>query len=192
MGFVDDAPRMHFETLDEWRSWLAENHADSPGVFAISWRSVTGRPFIPYETMVEHALCFGWIDGRTQGLDDERTMQWYTRRKRGSGWARPNKLRIERLSADGLMMPAGIAMVEAAKADGSWTLLDSVELLEVPDELAAAFASRPGAREFWDGLPRTPRRMMLEWIALAKTASTRTSRITQIADRAAAGERARG
>lgn len=90
------------------------------------------------------------------------------------------------------MMPAGIAMVEAAKADGSWTLLDSVELLEVPDELAAAFASRPGAREFWDGLPRTPRRMMLEWVALAKTASTRTSRITQIADRAAAGERARG
>ena len=192
MGFIDDAPRVHFETLDEWRGWLHENHAHSPGIFAVSWRSVTGRPFIPYETMVEHALCFGWIDGRVQRLDDERTMQWYTKRKPGSGWARPNKIRIERLTAEGLMMPAGVAMVEAAKADGSWTLLDSVELLEVPDDLAAAFDANPAAREFWETLPRSPRRAMLEWLVLAKTQTTRASRIEQIVERAAAGERARG
>ncbi len=192
MGFIDDAPRVHFETLDEWRTWLDANHTHSPGIFAVSWRSVTGRPFIPYETMVEHALCFGWIDGRVQRLDDERTMQWYTKRKPGSGWARPNKIRIERLTAEGLMMPAGIAMVEAAKADGSWTLLDSVELLEVPDDLAEAFDAHPAAREFWEALPRSPRRAMLEWLVLAKTPTTRAGRIQQIVERAAAGERARG
>lgn len=192
MGFVDDAERVHIETVDEWWRWLAQHHASSPGVFVVSWRSPTGRPAAAYDTLVEYALCFGWIDGRAQGLDDERSMQWFTRRKPRSGWARPNKERIERLTAAGLLQPAGIAMIEAAKADGSWTLLDSVERLEVPPDLAAALETRPGAREYWDGLPRTPRREMLQWLAFARTAPTRDRRVTEIADAAARGERARG
>lgn len=192
MGFVEDADRVHIETVDEWWLWLERHHDTSPGVFVVTWRTPTGRPAPPYETLVEHALCFGWIDGRTQRLDDERTMQWFTRRKPRSGWARPNKERIERLTEAGKLQASGIAMIEAAKADGSWTLLDSVELLEVPDDLAAAFAARPGARDYWDGLPRSPRREMLQWIAFARTTATRDRRIGEIADAAALGERARG
>jgi uncharacterized protein YdeI (YjbR/CyaY-like superfamily) len=190
MGFVDDAPRVHLETVEAWRAWLELNHATSAGVFLVSWRKASGRPAMTYEESVEQALCFGWVDSRPAKLDEERTMLWFTPRKRGSAWAGPNKVRIERLTRDGLMRPAGIAVVEAAQADGTWTILDSVERLEVPDDLAAALAARPGARENWDAFPRSAKRGILEWIVLAKTAVTRERRVTETAEKAAVNERA--
>lgn len=191
MGFVDDAPRVHLETTEQWRAWLEENHTRPTGVFVVSWRSVTGRPAIPYESLVEQSLCFGWVDGRTQRLDDERTMIWVSPRKRGSAWAATNKVRVERLLAAGLIAPAGLAVIEAARADGSWTILDAVERLEVPDDLLDALTLRPGAREIWEAFPKSVRRSHLEWLAFAKTAPTRERRIVEIVDRAAIGERAR-
>ena len=121
----------------------------------MTWRAGSGGPRISYEESVEQALCFGWVDSKGRSLDAERTMLWFAPRKRGSGWARTNKERIERLTAAGLMAPAGHAVIEAAKADGSWTLLDDVENLVVPDDLAAAFAAHPPAREHWDAFPRS-------------------------------------
>ena len=111
----------------------------------MTWRAGSGGPRISYEESVEQALCFGWVDSKGRSLDAERTMLWFAPRKRGSGWARTNKERIERLAAAGLMAPAGHAVIDAAKADGSWTLLDDVENLVVPDDLAAAFAAHPPA-----------------------------------------------
>ncbi len=140
---------------------------------------------------MEEALCFGWIDSQVRKLDDERLAQLMTPRKRGSGWARTNKVRLERLEAQGLLAPAGIAMVEAAKADGSWTLLDAVEDLIVPADLQAALAARPGALVAWEGFPASPRKVMLTWVVMAKTASTRERR--RVRDRRARrGGRARG
>ena len=88
---------------------------------------------------------FGWIDSIARKLDDDRTMLWFSPRKPGSGWARPNKERVERLTAAGLMTPAGQRVIDAARADGSWSRLDDVENLVVPDDLAAALDSRPPA-----------------------------------------------
>jgi uncharacterized protein YdeI (YjbR/CyaY-like superfamily) len=110
------------------------------------------------------ALCVGWVDSTANTVDDERSMLWFAPRKRGSGWSRPNKERIERLDRDGLMQPRGRAVVGAAKADGSWSLLDDVENLMVPPDLAAAFAVRAGSREQWEAFPRSARRGILEWI----------------------------
>jgi hypothetical protein len=78
-------------------------------------------------------------------LDAERTMLYFAPRKPRSGWSKPNKERVARLLGGGLMAPAGLAKVEAAKADGSWSALDSVEALEVPADLAAALARYEGA-----------------------------------------------
>ena len=153
------------------------------------WRKGSGRTGLTYDEAVEEALCFGWIDGRAGKLDDRRTMIWFSPRKRGSGWARTNKVRVERLLAEGLMAAPGLALIEEAKRDGSWTRLDAVEDLAVPDDLAAAFAGQPGSRERWDGFPRSVRRAALEWIVQAKRPETRARRVTETAQMTARGER---
>ena len=190
MAILSDAPRQQFDTADEWRQWLEANHASSSGIFLVFWKKATGRPAMSYDEMVEQALCFGWVDSRPAKLDDERSMRWFTPRKRGSAWAGPNKVRIERLAAAGLMRPAGFALVEAAKADGTWTLLDAVERLEVPDDLGERLEAVEGARAQWDNFPRSARRGILEWIVQAKTPATRDRRIQETAQLAGRGERA--
>jgi uncharacterized protein YdeI (YjbR/CyaY-like superfamily) len=159
-------------------------------VWFVSWKTATGKPVVPYERAVEEALCVGWIDATSKTLDDERRMLWFTRRKPGSGWARTNKERVARLEAEGRMTPAGRALIDAAKADGSWTLLDDVENLVVPDDLAAAFDRYPGSRAQFDGFPPSARRAILSWIVQAKRETTRAARLEESARLAAEGKRA--
>jgi uncharacterized protein YdeI (YjbR/CyaY-like superfamily) len=187
-----DGEAERFEPVDlaAWRAWLEDNHGRAAGVWLVTWRAHTGRTRVSYDEAVEQALCFGWVDSRPRALDADRTMLWFSPRKRGSGWSRPNKERVQRLLAAGRVAPAGLAVLEAAKADGSWTMLDAVEDLVVPDDLAAALDARPGAREQWEAFPRSVRRGILEWIVQAKRAPTREKRVTETADKAAAGERA--
>jgi len=185
----EEGGRLHPDTRAQWRAWLAEHHDSSDGVWLVLWRARSGRTGPTYEDAVQEALCFGWIDGKAAKLDDERTMLRFSPRKPGSGWARTNKLRVERLLADGLMTQAGLARIEEARRDGSWTKLDAVEDLVVPDDLAAAFADHPGSRERWDGFPRSVRRTALEWIVQAKRPETRAKRVTETARLTAEGER---
>lgn len=187
---ADDAPQVLCETREAWRAWLEANHATATGVWHLSWRPSTGRPRVPYEEAVEEALCFGWIDSTGGNLDEERSRQYYAPRNPRSGWARTNKERVERLMAEGRMAPAGLAAIERAKANGAWTLLDDVENLVVPPDLAAALASRPPAAANWEAFPRSPRRAMLEWLVQARRPETRAARIGAIADAAARNERA--
>jgi uncharacterized protein YdeI (YjbR/CyaY-like superfamily) len=177
-------------SLAEWRDWLAAHHDRGHGVWLVTWRAGSAGPKITYEESVEQALCFGWVDSKGRALDAERTMLWFAPRKARSGWSRPNKQRVERLFAAGLMEPPGIALVEAAKADGSWALLDAVEDLVVPDDLAAAFAAHPPAAEHWTAFPRSVRRAILEWIVQARRPETRAKRVTETAEKAARNERA--
>ncbi len=189
-GTRDDAPLVQAESVEQWRAWLVEHHASSSGVWLVSWRAQTGRASVPYVEAVEQALCVGWIDSTARRLDDERTALWFTRRKAGSGWARTNKERVERLEAAGLMLPAGRAVIDAAQADGSWSLLDEVENLVVPADLAAAFVGYPGSRERWDAFPPSARRAHLAWLAQAKRPETRGKRADEVARLAQRGERA--
>lgn len=180
----------HPLTAADWRAWLAANHTRAEGVWLITYKKATGKPTLSYEASVEEALCFGWVDSKGGKLDDERTMLYFAPRKAGSGWSRPNKERVERLIAEGRMAPAGLAKIEQAKADGSWTLLDAVENLEVPDDLAAEFDKHPAARANFDAFPRSARRGILEWIVQARTASTRAKRVAETARLAQANARA--
>jgi uncharacterized protein YdeI (YjbR/CyaY-like superfamily) len=173
-----------------WRQWLIDHHATSNGVYLVSWRRPTGRTSVPYEDAVEEALCVGWIDSTGRTIDDERSIQWFSPRRAKSAWARSNKERVARLTAAGLMLPAGLAVIEEAKRTGMWTLLDDVEDLIVPDDLAAALASWPTAQEHWDAFPASARRAMLGWVVQAGRPETRAKRIDQIASKAAANERA--
>jgi uncharacterized protein YdeI (YjbR/CyaY-like superfamily) len=117
---VDDYERVHAETRDGWRRWLADNHASSPGVWLVSWKRATGKPAVGYDAAVEEALCFGWIDSLAKTVDEERSRQLFTPRRPRSNWSPSNVARVERLLAAGLMEPAGLAAVEDAKARGAW------------------------------------------------------------------------
>ena len=189
MAALDDAPRVHAETRAEWRSWLA-GRGGLTSSWLVSWRKPTGKPAVSYDDAVSEALAFGWVDSIQRKIDDERTMLYFAARKKGSGWARPNKIRIEALDAEGLMTDAGRAVIEQAKADGSWTLLDDVENLVVPPDLAEAFGRHPGSAEHWDDFPRSAKRGILEWIVQAKRPATRAARIEETARLGALGQRA--
>lgn len=185
-----DFERIHPETRAEWRAWLQEHHATSPGVWLIHWRTSSGRRRLRYDDIVEEALCFGWIDSRMRRLDDDRSMIAMTPRRPASVWARSNKDRIERLTAEGRMAEAGLRTVSAAKANGSWHALDDVDALLVPDDLAAALAADERARRHFDAFPPSARRMILHWIGSARRVQTRQRRIAETVRLAAADTRA--
>ena len=174
----------HPKSRAEWRKWLEKNHTRTEGVWLISYKKVTGKPRVDYEESVEEALCFGWVDSKGNKLDDERSMLWFAPRKKGSGWARTNKERVEKLIKAGLMASAGLAKVEAAKKDGSWNALDAVEALEIPPDLAKAFSKNKTARDFFEAFPRSVKRAILEWISNAKKPETRAARILETVTKA--------
>ena len=181
---------IHPLTRAEWRAWLEENHSRGEGVWLITYKKATGMPRMEYDEAVEEALCFGWVDSKPNKLDDERSLLWFAPRKPGTGWSKPNKERVARLIAAGLMAPAGLAKVEAAQADGSWNALDAVEALELPVDLEQALTVDPAAQRYWDAFPRSVKRGILEWIASAKTPSTRARRVDETVRLAAENRRA--
>lgn len=185
----DGRPRIHPEDAADWRAWLAEHGQSEQGAWVVTWKAAAGRDGLTYDELVRECLCFGWVDGQAGKVDDHRMMRWCAPRKPGSGWARTNKVRVAELEEAGLIEPAGRVVIDRAKADGSWTLLDDVEALVVPEDLAAALDARPGAREHWEEFPPSAQKFALAQVALAKRAATRAARIDKIADAAARGER---
>jgi uncharacterized protein YdeI (YjbR/CyaY-like superfamily) len=167
------------KSLSEWRAWLRANHAKARGVWVVSYRRATDRPHVAYADAVEEALCYGWIDGQVQNVDEDRLGQLFTPRRPGSGWAKSNKDRVRRLIAAGRMRAAGLAKIEAAKRDGSWTLLDSVEAVSVPADLRAALRAA-GVASTFDALSKTAKRAHLYALVTAKRPETRAKRIAAI------------
>lgn len=189
MGKLDEAPLVQCETRAEWRAWLEANHATAGSCWLVTWRRGSGHPVLAYDDAIEEALCFGWVDSTAGRVDEHRGKLYYAPRKPGSGWAATNKARVASLEAQGLLAPAGIAVIERAKADGSWTLFDDVERLIVPDDLAVALAANPPAGERFAAFPPSARKMILGWIVSAKRPATRAARIATTAERAARNER---
>lgn len=180
----------HPKTRAEWRAWLARHHTRAEGVWLITYKKATGKPRVEYDEAVEEALCFGWVDSKPNKLDEARSMLWFAPRKAGTGWSRPNKLRVEKMIAARAITSAGMAKIEAAKRDGSWSALDAVEDLDVPPDLAAALIAAPAASANFEAFPRSAKRGILEWIAMAKRPETRAKRIAETARLAAENIRA--
>jgi uncharacterized protein YdeI (YjbR/CyaY-like superfamily) len=172
---------VHPLTRAEWRQWLEANHTRRDGVWLVTFKKDTARPRVEYDEAVEEALCFGWVDSKANKLDEQRSLLWFAPRKPRTGWSRPNKERIERMLAAGLMAPAGLAKIEAAKADGSWSKLDAVEALEIPPDLVEALAAYPSAAANFDAFPRSVKRGILEWIVNARKPETRAQRVAETA-----------
>ncbi|MDP9363719.1 MAG: YdeI/OmpD-associated family protein [Chloroflexota bacterium] len=168
-----------------WRGWLERNHERPDGIWLVSYKKASGKPGVSYPEAVEEALCFGWIDSRPNALDDERYMQYFSPRKPKSPWSAVNKRRIEDLIERGLMTPAGMAKIEAAKRDGSWGAYDAIERLEIPDDLAAALRASPDADANFRAFGDSTKKQILWWIASAKRPETRATRIARTVEAAA-------
>jgi uncharacterized protein YdeI (YjbR/CyaY-like superfamily) len=167
-------------------AWLERHHATSPGVHLAVSRKGGTRTSLTYEEAVLEGLAFGWIDSTAHRLDEGRMSILFTPRKPTSTWSRSNKLRVERLLGQGLMQPAGVAAVERAKANGSWTLLDDVEDLKLPEDLAAGIAAS-GVSGAWESASASQRKMALHWIASARRPETRERRIASVIEAACEG-----
>ena len=184
---VDGIARIYAANRAVWRSWLEEHSQTNAAVWLVYYKKGSGQPSITWIEAVEEALCFGWIDSKGKSIDDLRYMQYFSPRKPKSAWSQINKASVERLVADGLMREPGSRAVELAKANGSWTALDDIEALVIPDDLAAAFAAAPGTRDRFDRLSRTNRRIILQRIATAKRPETRARRIDSAVSAVAEG-----
>jgi uncharacterized protein YdeI (YjbR/CyaY-like superfamily) len=175
---------IHPQSRAEWRRWLEKNHTRTEGIWLISYKKASGKPRFSYDEAVEEALCFGWIDSKPGKLDEDRSMLWFTPRKARTGWSKLNKERVDKLVKAGLMTPAGLAKVEAAKKDGSWNALDAAEALEIPPDLAKAFSKNKTAEQYFDAFPRSVKKGVLEWITSAKKPETRAKRIEETISKA--------
>ena len=181
----DEFPQVEITSRADWRDWLAANHDTSTGIWLLVYKKHCGDRHVPWPEVVKEAICWGWIDSRTRRLDEDRVSLRVTPRKRGSIWSATNKRHIVELEEAGLIQPAGQALIDAAKADGSWTFLDDVEALIEPDDLVAALDAEPAARASWDGTTRSVRKRALYWIKTAKRAPTRAGRIAKVVARCA-------
>ena len=187
-----DFPIYHPPDIAAWRAWLVANHDSARGVWVASWRKASGRDPVAYEDLVEEAICFGWIDSTVNILDDERGLQLMTPRKPKSGWTRLNRRRVAAVEEQGRMTDAGRRAVEAAQANGWWTIYDPVEDLLEPDDLARALDASVAARRAWDAVPPSARKQMLWSIVSAGRPETRQRRIARIVAEAEHGRRADG
>ena len=187
MSMVHDHA-VFFEDAMAFETWLVGNASTATHVWVRMAKKGTGVTSIDWTRAVDVALCFGWIDGIARRLDDQWYVQRFTPRRAKSVWSKINRERIERLTAEGRMRPAGQAEVERAKADGRWdAAYDSPATALVPDDLAAALAARD-LTDVYAALDSRNRFAFLNRIQTAVGPETRTRRIEQLTDGLAQGK----
>jgi uncharacterized protein YdeI (YjbR/CyaY-like superfamily) len=179
---VKEFPEVEVRSRQELRAWLQDNHASSGTIWLITYKKAKPEFYVNYDTIVEEALCFGWIDSQIRRIDEERLATMYAPRKRGSGWSRRNKNLVAKLMETGQIMPPGLAVIERAKLDGSWSRLDDIENGVIPPDLQRAFDSEPGVEAKFLANAPSLRRAFLEQLQNAKTPETRAKRIQKILD----------
>jgi len=185
-----DLPVLPFADQSALEAWLEAEHSTAAGLYVKIAKKGSGVPSVNWEQMVEVLLCFGWIDGRANRVDDRFYVQRVTPRRPRSVWSQKNVATVERLIAEGRMRPAGLAAVEAAKADGRWErAYAGPATVTMPDDLAAALDAEPAARAAYDALDGQNRYAVLWRVHTAGTPATRAKRIAAAVQKLAEGDR---
>ena len=171
---------VYFKTSAEWRKWLKNNHDKANEVWLIFFKRGTGKPSIEYETAVEEALCFGWIDSLIKRIDDEKYIRKFTPRKNDSKWSEANKRRVEKLIKENRMTEIGLEKIEIAKRTGQWDKPDRPDIqFDLPQEFQRALAQNKKARENFERLAPTYQKQYIGWVAVAKRQKTKEKRIKE-------------
>lgn len=167
-----------------WRKWLQMNHDKKDGVWLIFNKKKSSDYNLSWSESVDVALCFGWIDSTKRSIDSTQYKQYFSRRKEKSNWSKINKDKVETLIDQGLMQEMGYKSIEIAKKNGSWSILDKVEALVIPEDLKRAFTTDKGSMEFFDSLSKSVKKGLLYWVISAKRNETRQKRIEEIVENA--------
>lgn len=190
MGADDDLPQERFASSSEWEQWLDENHSSSEGLWIRMAKKDAGIDSVRYPEVLDSALCFGWIDGRREALDERYFLQKFTPRRSRSRWSRINREKAERLMADGRMRPSGLAEVRRAQSDGRWdAAYESQRGSTIPDDLQRELDARPNAKAFFGELNSQNRYAILYRLQDAKRPETRARRLAKFVAMLEAGER---
>ena len=169
----------------EWRKWLENHHQDHQSVWLIFYKVSSENHNLTWSEAVDEALCFGWIDSTKRTVDSERYKQYFSKRKPISNWSQINKDKVEALTAKGLMAEAGLKSIAEAKQNGSWSAMDEVEQLIIPDDLKKALENSDVAKSFFRNLSKSKMKMLLHWVVVAKRPETRIKRINEVVKDAA-------
>jgi len=185
----DELPIVPFASADAWEAWLEREHARASGVWLQIAKRDSRIATVTYAEALDVALCFGWIDGQKRGFDATWFLQRFTPRKARSRWSKINTEHVERLIAAGRMRPAGLAQVEAARADGRWDdAYHGQRSATVPPDLQAALDASPAAAAFFATLRGANRYAVLYRVQDAKRPETRARRIDRFVAMLARGE----
>lgn len=165
----------------EWRAWLADHHDKETEIWLVYYKKGTGVASIDYESSVDEALCYGWVDSLIKKIDDRKYARKFTPRKDDSKWSPSNIKRGKKLMEDGLMTEFGLQKIEAAKQSGRWDEpVQRPELsFEMHPEFARALRQNQKAQESFDNLAPTYQKQYLGWIEVAKQPETRQKRIKE-------------
>lgn len=181
---------IEFENAADWRQWLGEHYRDTDGIWIRFYKKASGVPSVTYAEALDGALCFGWIDGQAKRYDEPSYLQKFTPRRARSLWSKRNIEYVARLTEVGLMMPAGLAEVERAKADGRWeAAYDKPSEMTIPDDFLAELDKRPTAKAFFETLNKSNKYAIGWRLQTAKTPETRNRRQVKILAMLEAGEK---
>jgi len=168
----------------DWRRWLELNHNKKDAVWLIFYKKKSSNFNLSWSESVDEALCFGWIDSTKRTIDGEKYKQYFSKRKTKSNWSKINKVKVKTLIDQGLMEEEGYKSIEIAKKNGTWTILDGVEALIIPEDLKEEFGNYEGSIEYFSSLSRSVKKMLLHWVVSAKRKETRKKRILEVVENA--------
>jgi uncharacterized protein YdeI (YjbR/CyaY-like superfamily) len=173
------------QTASQWRAWLAKHHHSEAEVWLVFRKRDTREPSIAYEDAVDEALCFGWIDSLIKRFDDERYARKFTPRKPDSRWSTANRKRYERLRASGRLMPSGLKLAPTSRSGGA----PRPSVARIPEYIRRELESYPVARNYFESLAPSYRRMYIAWIDSAKQQKTKMRRLQEAIGLLAAGKK---
>jgi uncharacterized protein YdeI (YjbR/CyaY-like superfamily) len=184
---LSEAKPIFFASPQEFYRWLEEHHETESEVYVGYFKTHTGKRGMSWSEAVDQALCFGWIDTRSNSIDEDRYMQRFTPRKPGSNWSKINVAKVAKLQEAGLMRPAGLAAFEKRTDDKTGVYSFERDNAGLPDEYEQRLRANRSAAEYFDARPPWYRRTATHWVVSAKREETRLRRLAQLIEDSAAG-----
>jgi uncharacterized protein YdeI (YjbR/CyaY-like superfamily) len=180
----------YFKTQAEFRAWLVEHHATATELGVVLHRKSSAEPSMTWSEAVDQALCFGWIDSIARRLDDTRRVQRFTPRKPKSNWSAVNIKKVEELTAQGLMMPAGLAaFARREEARSAIYSYENRHLAALDPEREALFRAHVRAWEFFARQAQSYRQTSIYWVMNARREETRSGRLAKLISVSGEGRR---
>jgi uncharacterized protein YdeI (YjbR/CyaY-like superfamily) len=185
---MTELPIVELADQAAWREWLEANHSSPDGVWLKFAKKSSPTATVNYAEALEEALCFGWIDAQVRRFDEHFYLQRFTPRRARSKWSQTNVQHAERLIAERRMQAAGLAQIEAAKADGRWeAAYPAQSRAEVPEDFQRALDADPAAKRFFETLSGSTRYAFLYRLHHVRKPEARAKRIAGYVERLRAG-----